>query len=351
MVFLNLLPLAVLLIGFISQLLLNKFKYCKLFATLILGVFLFLILALKSEDIGIDTAAYKTAFETLKDVPFTVRYNSFEPLFVAFMWIIANTVGSFFFFTTIIYLIVFGIISFIIFKASKNVTLSYFLLFPCNLFLFSFSGIRQTVACCLCYLAFYLWFTSKKAWIVFVSGFLIFVSAGFHKSSLFCFVFLFLPKKFPSLTTIIIWAIICILVFVGSPPLYSMISKIINLRYAPAKSGRNLTFFVYLFIFIASYFCTTKLCENTDNKKNAVYFYAFFMICIFQALTNASGSLGRFSFYFLPFSCLFFPNLLSNFSNKKYAKYAYIIIILAGFALYTYALYNNGVGITSYSFR
>ena len=356
MIFYILLPIISFAVGF-PFVFIKKKRLAKLLCSLVCSIILFVFSAFKDTSIGIDTAAYITAFTTLKGGSFTFHYAGFEPIFVVYLWVIGKSGLPFLAVEVISYAFVYGVMAFLIYRESDNVNVSFFFLYISSFFLFALSGLRQSIATSFVFL--FAWVFLKKKGVWKVASFLLFLIAlGFHRSAI-----VFLPFVLIGRAKMKRWfyvaATLLLIIYLVSPDIYYLASLFLNVRYVPAKAGRNLTFFVYLLFFFIFAFCSffeivlenkrVSLRPLVVDKKTNLYLWAYYFVVFFQGGTNASGSFGRFSLYFQPVLCLLFPRFFQARAPK--INKLIMMVCLGGYYLvFVYQTLHNGVGVSNYQF-
>lgn len=157
---------------------------------------IFLVLGLKKYTVGIDIIGYYRQYLISARMPWDdVDYVYFEDGYVQFMKLFSKMDLHFKYFMMIVYAILCIALYLFIRKFSKNATLSLLIFICYQFFVFSVSGVRQTLAMAICMFS-YILFDRKNKWRIVGSVALAFVATEFHQSSwVFFAVFIILLFK------------------------------------------------------------------------------------------------------------------------------------------------------------
>lgn len=161
-------------------------RYTTLFGILAI----FLILALKGTSVGVDISGYEEQYYLSRSIPWNdFDYVYFEKGFILFEKLFSKTGLPFQWFTVIIYFLECSALYLLISKFSKDASFSL-LFFVCyQFFVFSTSGLRQTIAFSLCVYAFLLFYRGRILFSV-AGVALIFLAFSIHSSA---FIFFIVP--------------------------------------------------------------------------------------------------------------------------------------------------------------
>ncbi len=224
--------------------------------------------------------------------------------------------------------------SYFIIKNTENVQQAYiavlsYLAF--NLFSFNISGVRQSIAMCICLLAFEMIKRKKIVWFFL----LVLLATQFHTSA-----WLFLPAYF--LYNLKEWMSLSITAVVGILGLFSMnfMMDAVNLilddrfsQYGIEETGNGFIFVAVMTVILAFYLIfkkpLTKENENLFNHGKVNYFcYALWLIRLVTRVIE------RVTFFYLPSTMIVLaqtPRAIKNKDNKTLYTAALCIFLMALF--------------------
>ena len=338
-----LLVLAIIMLYFITKVL---FKKSKLVYCILIGIFLFLILALRETTIGKDLyhfyAPYfrlicRYNFEELVD--FTKRIDS-EFTFYLIDYFISRFTTNIHVYIAIISLPFIFVITRFIYKYSKNPLLSFLMFIALNYYCFAFSALRHTMAAAFLVIAYDFIIKKKKL------GFLISVvlASLMHRSAL---IFLIaypicnLKVRFKQIFLISISLFISLLLknsFLNI--IFTFIGDSRFTYYKDSQTDISLAFFA---INLVIYLLMAYLYGNKrDIYENKVNLNLQFLCVCFAALTPMLAEMLRLSYFFGVFACCGLPSAISTSkykSNQRFYNTVLAMILIAYFLNFT--LINN----------
>ena len=316
----------------------------KLVYLIIVGVAIALVMGLRA-PVGIgsrDTEIYARTFEYMQFVENFKNYaqnNLFdngwifsEVGFYFAMWIISRfTSNAQIFILLISSFMIFCVCRFI-YKNSQDVTFSVLAFLTLGSFNFLMNGMRQSIAMCICLLAYE--YVKKRKLIPFLI--VVFIAMLFHKTS---FVFL-VAYFFPYLKTIKSF----ILYFAASTGFFVFVSRFVSIydditgeNYSESDafdSGGITTLLVYCLAIGLAIFVFIKLKDKSDKS------------CFYATLTGAEVYITRFvtnqimervSYFFFFFIILLLPNTIEKL-DKRERTIVKLLVGLLALSIFAYRL-------------
>lgn len=336
----------------------------KRFIVYIYFIFLFCIYILRDFSVGSDIFGYYEIYNAASYHNwFDNSWIYMEPGYV-FLMKLFNTLGfSFRFFMAILYLIFIIPLAHFILKFSKDVVLSL-IIFTCfTFFVFSMSGLRQTVALGICLIAFDL--AQKNG----LRNFLIYcicilIAFSIHKSA-----FIFIPAYF-IMRTPINWKIIFIYLIISLLVIFSPIrlieilqaNEITSYGYEESNSI-GASFYAIVAIIIMGIILSRKsksinilsLKKNIFAESEVITLglsnYVNLLICAACIMLVFSGTiLLRASMYYQIVILIILPNLLSYLDISLRTIFHIILIVILLLLFYYGVLLPNQFNIVPYKF-
>jgi len=324
----------------------------KLRAKIITGISLFaifLLYVLKDYSVGSDTSAYYSAYEQMKNVPF----NDFNTMYMEKGYqllmkvcILANL--DFRWFLVITYAISITPLYYLITKYSENPSLSVLTYFCYQFFVFSMSGIRQTLSLGLCTFAFMV-LECKGKWKYLLFALLVFIGFTFHKSAL---VFIFVPlirKLAMTKLNLIFFFLLFGVFFVFRGKISYTIMALTGYK---GSFTIGLNYFLVLALILVSilvYWYTNNLNEIKKPNKSFTWFKLSFYALILHTVLYPSvllRAVNLLTIYFI----LLIPSIVGMFKEKTQK----LLNILISFGLVSFfiltVLKTNQLEIVPYKF-
>lgn len=343
-----------------SQLYKDK-QRAQISALRLLLLIMYLMLALKAETVGSDIRGYGEWYKYTGEIPFgDFSYCYMEKGYVLLMKL-GNIMGlSFQAFEAVLYAITIIPIYFFLKNHSSNVMISILVLFCLDYYVFTSSGLRQTVAMSFCVGAFTILsrttssihfkpFMNLKA---IVLPLLIVVAASFiHRSAL-----LFIPVilisffQYRGITYTVFLVVFLIMLFV--PRYFLNFNEEYSLsRYEFDEDltlGRMFMFDVLMLVF---YFVC--IIFNKGHFRNKSLSWQYGIIVLYGLLTMAAfnGSiLMRSAAYELLFMAIIIPDAIQSFNDTGKKIISAIFIAAMFYSLFYLILEPNSLRIVPYRF-
>lgn len=290
----------------------GKKMYC-----ILTGICYFAVAAVRSNTIGFDTAIYVNSFERLSKMSLDAAML-FSDKDVCF-WVLLSLLGKITSNYTVLFFLVACIFTIsawhFIYKYSKDPRLSIIVMLAFNLYQFTFTGMRQTIA-----MSFILWaidYCYQRK--IIKSIVFILIGAIFHSSALiFIIVILFriYKKKLTQVHTITIAFLLGIVFLLRGTIAQRLIVLIQDRGYEVTmlNSGLTMTFVIFVLFLLGCLFIR----EYNFSDENATLTYLIAMLaCFFEMLVSTQSIFFRIAFYFLMIYIVFVPNVVESIRNGK----------------------------------
>ncbi len=306
-----------------------------------------LLAALRSYTVGPDGNVYANYFEMLKGMEFSEIpvYFTKEPIF----YIVTKYIQKLGFGLQGWYAIIGGVyalaVCIIVYRYSEHLLISILSLFSLGYFVFSFTGLRQTVA--LSIILFSAVALEKKRYVMFAV--LLFLAMVFHNSAVIFLIIIFIrDKKISARQYMLLLASGFLMVRVFSGQIYALLNQLLedserfggysNYTYGLSWAG----FVIQGAIFV---FCIYFM-DSETLKRNRLFLNLSFVGVFFQMCTVLVAEMFRVSMYFSVFNIVLVANVCMGNRFTKRSKGAVIFLILASVILY---FINSHIGY-QYSF-
>lgn len=329
----------------------NKEK-AQTVALKILVFLVYLILALKGNNVGNDIQNYKEWFEITKTYPFNdFSYCYMENGYILLMKIFSFSGFSFQTFTAIIYLIILIPLYFFIKKYSSDIMLSMMIWFCLDYFAFSCSGIRQAAAMSICLFSYMLLTQNKSVKYFLLSVVILLIAASIHKSALLFSPVLIVTYSRNRFFTYTAFLIASIILLINPHILIDL-----NQEYEMTKYGydKNLTIglmFVFEVIMFVFYLISIKINKTRVGDKGLLWELAVILIYGLILSVALSGAiLMRVVSYELIFLIVVMPRAINSWekNTRMIIKTVYVMVLF--YCLYYLDLVPKTLNIVPYHF-
>lgn len=378
MIFYSLLAVGIAFIGPFLKLIIKNKKVERIIEVFLCFGVLFALSAIKSDSVGTDTQAYIDAYNIIATKPFDLRYRSFEPGFVLIYKLFNMAHIPFRGFQICLYLFVYASIGLFVWRYSKNISFSAFMIIGVGIFGFNLSGQRQALAMAICLVGLFIFLQGKRIFSMIAFIIIVLIACLFHVTACVMLLALFMRKRPLGLKEYAILMFFVFLVFLLSPALYQFaLHFIISSVYYPITNGGGGRFFaltfigLFLFVIMKTTFVDEifakflPFTQKFDDKNivvldgevakqeaqlNDYMFFLFIVALLFESFSTVSNQLTRASMYFLQVFAVLLPNLIASKKNKIYR----ICLYVGFFAVFFFLFYltfvrTNSVGIYPYS--
>ena len=157
------------------------------------SVILLFFLGLRNRTVGNDTGFYVSYYESMPTLSWRdLIHSPYELGFVFFTKLVSLTHLPYTGYLVVYYAICLGLLGIFVYRFSVSPGVSYYCFFALGFFTFFMSGMRQSMAICLCLLAFVLAMKQKVVPFLIAIA-LIGVAFFFHRSAVFAIVLLWVP--------------------------------------------------------------------------------------------------------------------------------------------------------------
>ncbi|MBO5408671.1 MAG: EpsG family protein [Clostridia bacterium] len=327
-------------------------KYFILFA----GAVLFLIMGLRHRYVGVDTMRYLERYRASNklDWSYFSRTTGWirEEMGFTLVGKLLGMLGV----GNQTYLILYALfisfcISRLVYRWCKNLFFGFYFHTTMGLFTMSMSGMRQSIACCICWLA--TDYIYKKKPIPFIL--LVLLASTFHQSAIFYLAFYFIGKiKVGKFGGWILW-FGCLSLLVLRPLFITLLSYFMPEKYGvygmisdkypinPILVGISLLIPMFCLFF----WDRNKFRSEEETQRYFLCFIGSFLYSIITILSLSSNMIGRMSQYFYIFNVVLLGNIIADIRDYK-TRYIAIIfaILLPGYMFFK----SQSLGIAPYYF-
>lgn len=218
-------------------------------------------------------------------------------------------------------------ISYIIWKKSDSVCLSYIIYVGLPVFLLLFSGIRQSIAIGLCFYS--IKYIQEKKLFRFVA--IVIIAMFFHSSSVVFLVAYPIYHLKMSFQKRIVSIMVMPIVYIFRTPLFMFLGSFFkdNMQLDNNGSIKLLLLFIIIYLFCVMF-------GSSDEEENG-YLNLFYCACLCQIFANLYSTALRVGYYFAIFLILLLPKVLDNMKNKEDAT---ILKVVIGIFFIWFALNN-----------
>ncbi len=279
-------------------------------------IFIFLLLALRHQSMGIDLGydnviGYLSNFERIAETDWTkifngARFQHYETGYVIINKIIGTVTKERQMFIAITVLLSIYPIHTYIKKQSDNVLMSWIIYLGLPIFLMIYSGLRQAIAIGICTLS--ITFIKNKKIVPFV---VIVALASFVHSSAWIFalayIIYYIPiKKNARIVTLI--AILAINIF--KAPLLGVLGSLFGISITIDNNGAWMFFALLVLIYIFGMMYSDGE-KETEGELNIL-----FLACVCQAFSSLNSIVARMGYYFLPILLVLLPRIICRIKDE-----------------------------------
>src|SRR5699024_4696704 len=318
-------------------------KYKREIFIILTSFQLFILLSLRSIDVGSDVAGYLKVFEWAKYADFRVLIDHRHELgYLVFnKMILLFTTNNQLFLATIAAITVFSV-GYFIYKNSKSPFLSYYLYITLGFYTFIFSGLRQAIAFSIIFFS-YKYIKEKKLF-KFLST--VILASLFHKSALVFIIAYFVSKKKITTPYIIGYFFTLGFVFVFRVKIMQLINNLFYEDY-PVIDGSAFSILVVALIVVILSLIFVKNVKLTN--PNAIIHYNLVMFSVFIIiLASTSTNVLRVANYFYYYIILLIPDVLISIKEKKFYVIAYLLVLILAFVQFVLLTPSSDLKIVPY---
>lgn len=309
---------------------------------------LILVAALRSPTVGIDLAGhYAKRYDMIaacswKDIPVFSDLIDYEIGYCYYTKLLTCISTDVQFYMIVTAIISYGITGYFIFKKSTDVVMSTELFICMCVYYMYMTMLRQQLAVDIVLIAYLILSSSKrrlKDYVVFC--FFIILAATFHTSAILCLLMILFDRIYFTRKQIVIALVATVIGYVFYARIYSLILQMLGSgnnyeRYVLSATegvghinkqsiasllltaGAILLGF-YVFIWRKRRYGVSNVAENL-KKEESFMLYMGLLASICRLLIFQMNIISRFTYYFIPFVIVLYPNAIDAFSNKTNRK-------------------------------
>lgn len=301
----------VLVIGLLSK----QFRNGKKFFCISTGTIYFFIAALRSSHVGGDSFNYRNMFELLagRDLDISLLYSKRDPVFFAFLSFVGKFTSNYTVLFTIVAAFFCFAVWYYIYKYSYDPVLSVIVLLAFNLYQFSLTGMRQTIAMAFVIFSMISINEGKR-----VLPYIFVVLGSLFHASAFAFIVIPILRHIPITKKKIKWSVaVLIVAFLLRNKIATMLIGFISDRGYQVNMVQS-GFTMMLVIFILYIVMAIFVKEYAENDGNYHFQYWIAMGAVFfETLVTAQNIFFRIAFYFLMVFVTLLPNIAHYAKNRN----------------------------------
>lgn len=308
---------------------------------------MFLLIALRNQNIGADTGMYINHFLRTIDTPWHSIFNNsrMEYGYVIFVKLVTCITSSPFVYQVIcatIYL--FGVTSFAN-QLDEDPFLVLFFFCTLGTYAFMFTGTRQCLAISICLFSFR--FVKKRKLFAFIL--LMVLAFYFHKSSiLFATAYLIYPRKlsFLNILSYIVFMMVSVLYL---DTIQQWLNDQLDYNYEIEGNAGGIIFTIFMVV-ITAFSIFALIAYHKVNVESQGLINIGIIACILWVLRVVTRVAERPSYYFLPFSFAALVYALGSIEKPKEKGLVKLVFIFLAFALYIYRFLSKSSSLLPYTF-
>lgn len=321
-----------------------KTKKNNSYAFLSVVAFIIIIQGMRSFSVGVDLKAYEPIFLTTSVSSFKEIINSHkdEWLFYILNWLVSLVGGNFRTFLFLVSISIFVPLALIILKYSKMPYLSLLLFIYLDFFVFTLSGLRQTMAIGVTLISF-IYIKKRKIIPFFV---LVTIACLFHKSAFVFFLAYPIYHFRLNKNNYIFLVFIAPPFFIFRKEIVTTLGKLYNGFYEVVETGA----YNYLLMLIAFFIASLVVLINNDKKENAGLINFLYAAIIIQFFAGYSQVVMRFNLYYIIYLILLVPEIVVNLERYSYRFVFETFVILFLGLMFFYKIKGNVMEVYPYTF-
>lgn len=334
------------------------------FILIVSGIALFAIYVLRDYSVGRDIMGYSETYDGMQNqVLFDATWTWMEWGYVLLMKLSSMIGLSFRGFLAIVYSIILIPLGVFIKRYSKNVTLSIIVFICFQLFVFSMSAVRQTLAMSICITAYmvanrngfksFLWYCILLVFAILV-----------HRSAIVFAPAYFLMRKKFDFGMVMMYLIIIVLAFIAQGDLLGQLSDFGESKSIELQDNLSTGSFAYfmLFIIVVAFIVVYRKSQSAATynlvksitgsrvliQQSLTNHLNLFVCCILLQFVFKGFMLMRAATFYQLFMLLVLPNLIEEFPREMRPALRIAIIIGMFFIFYYATLIPNELDIVPY---
>lgn len=306
---------------------------------------MFLLIALRSNMMGNDTAAYMKFFYELKNIDFENIFNKslrfglerLEIGYLVFTKLTGYLTDSGLVYQIFYTLVYFVSILFFVYHEKADPFLTLFFFATLGTYMFYFTGVRQCLAMSVCLFAYYA--AKNKKWIMF--ALLVLLACTFHKSAvIFAFIPLILNRKI-KIYNFIFYIAGSFVVVNALEEINAFVNDTLGYEYALEDSNNGyISFLVMLIIFIFSLMFMSRR-KRTNDRDTKILINTSVLCVGLWLLRLFTRTAERPAFYFSFFLCALLSYTLCDIPKNKNKTIWILLVCGACMLLYLYKFTNT----------
>lgn len=326
----------------------------------IVGVQLFLILALRSESLGVDLEQYKLAYEYYARFSLIDVLSSFhlflrsdlalgsECGYVFINWLFGHFGVSFHSFLVIHSLICVCALCVFIRRYSSVPWMSFAIFIALGFYGSMFCILRQSLAVVFLYMSFF--FVEKRKIMFFLAT--VYVASLFHSVAFLFVPFYWIAPLFVSMRKICVGLVGALMVVLLTPLIYRYVISNVFLSFGKEyvmesvfTYNNMIVFSLFIVLFVACFY----LEDIQSDKRNTMLFWGAFMGIPVQVLGFYIPIISRASIgIFFPLLGILIPNLIAQNKEIKNHFFPYLLLFVLFFVYYLVMFTSSGLRLNPY---
>jgi hypothetical protein len=331
----------------------SKYKLFCLYAFILITI----VSGFRDINVGFDTSGsyfrgylFQNALG-INDIIENEQVGGFEKGFTILEYIVAHFVGTslygYFIFIFITSFITCFFFTLAIYRSKVNPLMGFIMYIAFDLFSFSMSAIRQSLAMSLVLFGFTLLREKKYVYYILIN----LLAGTMHQSAFICLALpILLNIKLSIKNQVILLLVLIAIISVTSTILTPIIDTYFAEKEYDAFTEKSGTSYLALFYFC---FCALNIIErifdyrNGIKDKNYIFFWLFIIQAFVGSFITINALIFRINLYFLIITvCFYIPYILQNRKKATIIKLTYIVISIAYFGYYV--IYKDDCGIFPY---
>lgn len=287
----------------------------KLLYVVLWGIVLIALCGLRSIDIGNDTHAYAWEFHTCKISPSfkqwlsSYTYHEYAYYFVMFL---VSRILDYQGFLMVMAIISIGPVLYVIYRYSKDITMSMILYICFNYYTMCMSEMRQAAAIGVCMLAYC--FAKEKKVIPYLV--LCAIAMFFHSSAL-----IFLPvywiSKIPNNKVTRTVAVVGIVAgYVFKDRIWSIATLLARQQYSSNDAGGTLMYLFMLLSIVLGYWYKRNLVDTEEQDSFKELFYLQILAAMLWPMASFNSATARIYYYYHLLFVLYVPVIKQSIGNR-----------------------------------
>lgn len=293
----------------------------KLYFCISVGVVLFVVLGLRSDDVGVDLGRYSSHYyniEHMKNVAGAIGYNALNPAFWALNYVATLFGFSFQGFVLIVSIICVSSIIFFVYRNTSLQLLAFFCFLGMGVFTFLFSGLKQSLAMSTALFFFDAQFRSRIKY----SLFWLTLSIMFHWASIVLIPMLLLGKLKMTKMLALIYVVAFVLLLLFSRSFGEAITLLMVESYAghyESSGDIGGTAILSLTILILYVF----LIYNRQSKIDTYILHGLVILCMIQMCASYAYAFTRVNLFYMEGIMSVVVSLIGNRDRMKKSSILY----------------------------